>query len=65
MGAIRDKIAGTARESVKNSVYTSDSATGFDAMPTVPSNDRSSNVRSAEQYEKGNLPGVNVYTCKR
>lgn len=68
MAIIRDKIAGTARESVRSSVYRSDSAqdAGFDAMPTAPeTSDRSSDVRSAEQYEKGNLPGVNVYSCKQ
>lgn len=65
MAIIRDKIAGTARESVRNSTYKSDDASGFDAIPSAPETaDRSSDVRKAEQYEKGNLPGVNVYTCR-
>jgi hypothetical protein len=68
MALIRDQIASTARESVKRSTYKSDSAqeAGFDAFPNAPETaDRSSDVRSAEQYEKGNLPGVNVYVCKQ
>lgn len=67
-GIIRDRIAGTPRESVRSSTYKSDSAqdAGFDSFPNAPETaDRSSDVRSAEQYEKGNVPGVNVYTGRK
>ena len=66
MGLIRDKIAGTARESVKHSVYSSDSASGFDELPTVADKpDNASNARTAEKYLQDNVSGTNIYVRPR
>lgn len=68
MGIIRDKLAGTPRESVRQSAYRTGKAedAGFDAEPEVPTrSDDAKRAREAERYCYGEVDGVNVYTGKK
>lgn len=60
MGSIiKHRIAGTARESVEDSVYTSKRTDGIKTPkewePNIPAN-----ARTAERYASGRIPGINI-----
>lgn len=69
MAILKDKLAGNARESVRNIAYSPGNPGGFEAEPDftelATSGDGNSDARTAERYVDGKAPGLNVRYAKQ
>lgn len=68
MAIIKDKLAGTSRESMRQSAYRTGKPedAGFESEPEqATKSDDAKRAREAEKYCYGTPDGVNVYTGKK